>query len=89
MKPLTSNFIFSAEQIIESNLNLQSIQRSLKNDFGILNPTLKIFSNPNFVKNYQCWDESKKNKFIKTIGGQAAYKKIKSFLEKIENKENI
>jgi len=89
MKPTKLSFVFSAEQIIESNLNLQSIQRSLKNDFGILNPTLKIFSNPNFVKNYQCWDENKKNKFIKTIGGPASYKKIKSFLEKIENKETI
>jgi hypothetical protein len=89
MKTKKLNFTFSAEQIIESNLNLQSIQRSLKQEFGILNANIKIFSNPNFIKNYQFWDENKKNKFIKTIGGAVAYKKIKNFLENLDNKENI
>lgn len=89
MKAKKLNFTFSTEQIIESNLNLQSIQRSLKQEFGILNANIKIFSNQNFIKNYQFWDEDKKNKFIKTIGGAGSYKKIKNFLENLENKENI
>lgn len=79
------NYNFSIDQIIESNLNIQSIQKSLKDNFGILKPNLTIFKNPNFIKNYISWNEEKKHRFIKTIGGVVYYGKVKNYLNTIIN----
>ena len=91
MKTKKLNYNFSIDQIIEGNLSIQSIQKNLKDNFGILKPSVTIFKNPNFIKNYRNWDESKKHQFIKTIGGVVYYGKIKKYLNDIieNNGENI
>jgi hypothetical protein len=85
MKNKKLNYNFPISQIIEGNLSTQSIQKSLKDNFGILKPSLISFKNPNFIKNYQNWDEDKKSKFIKTIGGVVYYGKIKNYLQDLIN----
>lgn len=83
MKPKKINYSFSIDQIIEGNLSVQSIQKSLKDNFGILKPSVTIFKNPNFIKSYKNWDENKRHEFIKTIGGVVYYGKIKKYLNEI------
>lgn len=75
------------EKIIQSNLSVQSIQRSLTKDFGIKNPNYSNLTNFNFLKFYDSWNEEKRNKFIKTIGGVVYFSKIKNFLEKLEREQ--
>jgi len=83
MKSKKLNYNFPIDEIIEGNLSIQSIQKSLKDNFGILKPTLTTFRNPNFIKNYQNWNDEKKHNFIKTIGGVVYYGKIKSYLNSL------
>ena len=83
MKAKKLNYNFPISQIIEGNLSTQSIQKSLKDNFGILKPSLTIFKNPKFIKNYQSWNDEKKHKFIKTIGGVVYYGKIKNYLQEL------
>jgi len=90
MRSRKINYNFPVDKIIEGNLSIQSIQKSLKDNFGILKPSLTIFKNPNFINNYKNWDEGKKHQFIKTIGGVVYYGKIKKYLNDIiNNGENI
>lgn len=81
-------FKFSEEAVIRNNLELQSIQRSLK-EYGVLRPTFEVVTNPNFLsKNYDRWDKEKQNKFISLLGGRVQFKKVKKYIESIErNKE--
>lgn len=83
MKIKKINYNFNIDEIIESNLAVQTIQKNLKNNFGILKPSINTFKNPNFIKNYKYWDADKKHKFIKTIGGVVYYGKIKNYLEEL------
>ena len=86
MKSKRLNYNFSIDEIIEGNLSVQSIRKSLKDNFGILNPDLIALKKINFIKNYKNWDNEKKHKFIKTIGGVVYYGKIKDYLNNlIEN----
>lgn len=85
MKSKKINYNFSAIQIIEDNLGVQSIQNLLKKDFGINSSNPSFFNNPNFIKNYKSWTEEKKSKFIKTIGGVVYFKKVKNYLDDIIN----
>jgi hypothetical protein len=68
-------------------LSVQSIQRSLTKDFGIKNPNYSNLTNSNFLKFYDSWNEEKRNKFIKTIGGVVYFSKIKNFLQKLEREQ--
>ena len=81
-------FKFSEESVIRNNLELQSIQRSLK-EYGVLKPTFEVVTNPNFLStNYDRWDKEKQNKFISLLGGRVKFKKVKKYIESIErNKE--
>lgn len=83
MKIKKINYNFSIDQIIENSLSVQSIQKNLKDKFGISNPSLTIFKNPNFIKSYRDWNDDKKHLFIKTIGGVVYYGKIKKYLNEI------
>ena len=85
MKLKKLNYNFPIDEIIEGNLSVQSIQKSLKDNFGISKPTLTTFKNLNFIKNYQHWDEDKKHRFIKTIGGVVYYGKVKNYLDDLIN----
>jgi hypothetical protein len=75
--------IFNADQIIISNLDLQSTQRSLQKEFGVSSVNYSVVTGPNFLKQYDLWDSEKKNKFIKTIGGVVHFKKVKEFIDKL------
>ena len=81
-------FKFSEEAVIRNNLELQTIQRSLK-EYGVLKPTFEVVTNPNFLsRNYDRWDKEKQNKFISLLGGRVQFKKVKKYIESIErNKE--
>lgn len=81
-------FKYSEESVIRNNLELQTIQRSLK-EYGVLKPTFEVVTNPNFLsKNYDRWDKEKQNKFISLLGGRVQFKKVKKYIESIErNKE--
>lgn len=83
MKIKKINYNFSIDQIIENSLSVQSIQKNLKDKFGISNPNVTIFKNPNFIKSYRAWNDDKKHLFIKTIGGVVYYGKIKKYLTEI------
>lgn len=85
MKNKKLNYSFPIDVIIEGNLSVQSIQKSLKDNFGILKPSLLTLKNPNFIKNYKNWDDNKKHQFIKTIGGVVYYGKIKNYLQNLIN----
>lgn len=82
-------FKYTEESIIKNNLELQSIQRSLK-DYGILKPTFDVVTSPNFLtKNYDRWTKEKQNNFLFLLGGRVHLKKVKQYIESIErNKEN-
>jgi len=81
-------FKYSEEAVIRNNLELQTIQRSLK-EYGVLKPTFEVVTNPNFLsRNYDRWDKEKQNKFISLLGGRVQFKKVKKYIESIErNKE--
>ena len=81
-------FKYSEEAVIRNNLEMQTIQRSLK-EYGVLKPTFEVVTNPNFLsKNYDRWDKDKQNKFISLLGGRVQFKKVKKYIESIErNKE--
>jgi len=81
-------FKFSEEAVIRNNLELQTIQRSLK-EYGVLKPAFEVVTNPSFLsKNYDKWNKEKQNKFISLLGGRVQFKKIKKYIESIErNKE--
>lgn len=90
MKTKRLNYNFPIDQIIENNLSTQAIQKNLKDNFGILTPTLVTFKKPNFLKSYQRWDDNKKHEFIKTIGGVVYYGKIKNYMQQlIDNGEKV
>lgn len=89
MKFKKINYNFSAAQIIENNLQVQTIQNCLKKDFGISSSNITFFKNPNFIKNYISWPEDKKAKFIKTIGGVVYFKKIKNYINNLINGDKL
>ena len=81
------HFKYSEEDIIKGNLDLQTIQRSLRS-YGVLKPTFEVITSQNFLKNvYDNWDEEKRKNFINLLGGRAQFKKIKNYIESIERKQ--
>ena len=84
MKIKKTNYKFPIAQVIEDNLTLPSIKKSISEDFGIKNCSINIFKNSKFIAMYNNWDEDKKNKFTKTIGGIVYFKKIKEYINSLE-----
>lgn len=77
-------FKYSEEAVIRNNLELQTIQRSLK-EYGVLKPTFEVITNPNFLsKTYDRWNAEKQNSFISLLGGRVQFRKIKKYIESIE-----
>lgn len=72
---------FKIEDVIKANLDTQSVQRTLKNKFGLLKSSFDIVFNDKYLSYYKTWPEEKKKEFIATIGGKANFKKTKFFLE--------
>lgn len=73
-------FNYDIEDVIKSNLSLQSISRTLQSDFGFKNLEFNNVIGRS-LKCYQAWPQDKKDRFIKTIGGKANFKKTKAYLE--------
>lgn len=73
-------FNYDIEDVIKSNLSLQSISRTLESDFGFKNLEFNNVIDKG-VRYYQTWPQDKKDRFIKTIGGKANFKKTKAYLE--------
>lgn len=77
---------YSIEDVIKANLEIQSVQRTLKEKFGLLKSSFDVLTNDRYISNYLRWPDEKKKEFIVTIGGKVNFKKTKSFIEeKIQN----
>jgi hypothetical protein len=77
---------YSIEDVIKANLETQSVQKTLKEKFGLLKSSFDVLTNSRYISNYLVWPEDKKKEFILTIGGKVNFKKTKSFIEeKIQN----
>jgi len=72
---------YNIEDIIKANLDAQSVQRVLRNKFGLLKSSFEVLTNSKYISNYLGWPEEKKKEFIITIGGKVNFKKTKYFIE--------
>jgi hypothetical protein len=81
-------FNFPAQSIIEANLNLQTVQRSLSQEYKIYSPKLETLVSDKFISMYRNWDEKRKENFVKTIAGKLNFKKVKSFFDEKQEKVN-
>lgn len=71
--------MINIELIIKQRLGLQSTIKALE---GMkIQPNFNKIISPEFSKEYKSWDESKKNKFIITIGGKTNFNITRNFLE--------
>lgn len=76
-------FNYSPEAIIGANLEMQTIQRDLKFNFGFNSLKVEEINSPKVLNKYLNWDDQKKKDFIIKIGGKANFKKTKSFIESL------
>jgi hypothetical protein len=81
MKRNKNIFIFNIKDVIQANLSLQTVQRNLKQNFGLNNYDIKTVLNEKYINIYKSWDEEKRKLFISTIGGKANFSKTKCFIE--------
>ena len=72
---------YNVEDVIKANLETQSVQRALKEKFGLLKSSFDVLTNTRYMSNYSTWPEEKRKEFIITIGGKVNFKKTKSFIE--------
>jgi hypothetical protein len=72
---------YNIEDVIKANLETQSVQRALKEKFGLLKSSFDVLINTKYISNYIKWPEDKQKDFIVTIGGKVNFKKTKSFIE--------
>jgi len=82
------SFNFPAQSIIEANLNLQSIQRALSQEYKIYSPKLETLTSDKFISIYKTWDIKRKEDFVRTIAGKLNFKKVKSFFDEKQEKVN-
>lgn len=76
-------FAFNIESIIEGNLALQTVTRTLQNEYKIYNPNLKLLTSEKFIKNYNSWPGSKKENFVRLVAGKANFRKGQSYFTNI------
>lgn len=74
-------FDFPAQIIIENNLGLQSIQRTLSRDYKIYTPKLETLTSNKFISIYSAWDTKRKEDFVRTVAGKINFKKVKTFFD--------
>jgi hypothetical protein len=72
---------YNIESVIKANLETQSVQRALKDNFGLLKTSYEILTDKRYISNYLIWPEDKKKQFILTIGGKVNFKRTKNFIE--------
>jgi hypothetical protein len=85
MKKTSLNF--NINQVIEANLAMPSIQRTLKNEFKIFNFNFSTITSEKFINNYKTWPIQKKEEFYRTLGGNVFSKKVQYLLENINKNE--
>lgn len=81
-------FNFPVQSIIEANLNLQTIQRTLSQEYKIYSPKLETLVSDKFICMYKTWDEKRKEDFVKTIAGKLNFKKVKNFFDEKTGETN-
>jgi len=93
MKKNNFQLKFNPKEIIESNLTLPSIQKTLVSEYKIFKPEAKVILSNNFLSYFKTWQDSKKDSFIKLISGKVNFYKVKKFFIEIgaynENKNTI
>jgi len=72
MKP---KLLFPIETVIEGNLGLQTVNRTLQNDYKIYNPNVKLFTTEKFISSFNNWSNNKKENFIRLVAGKANFRK--------------
>jgi len=72
---------YNIEDVIKANLETQSVQRALKEKFGLIKSSFDVLTNLRYISNYTKWPEEKRKEFILTIGGKVNFKKNKYFIE--------
>ena len=72
---------YNIESVIKANLETQSVQRALKDNFGLLKTSYEILTDKRYISNYLIWPEDKKKQFILTICGKVNFKITKNFIE--------
>jgi len=81
MKKNKNILIFKIQDVIQANLALQTVQRNLKQNFGLNNYSIETILNEKYINAFKSWDEEKQKLFISTIGGKANFYKTKCFIE--------
>lgn len=77
---------YSIEEVIKANLDTQTVQKTLREKFGLLKSSFDVLTNSRYISNYLKWPEQKRNEFLVTIGGRVNFKKAKFYIEgKIQN----
>lgn len=74
---------FKVDQVIQANLEMPSVQKTLKDDFKIFNFCYSTIKSDKFLNLYKNWPTSKKDYFCRTIGGKVFSRKVQSLLESI------
>jgi hypothetical protein len=75
------NFNYPIEELLSTTLSLQTIQKTLQNEFRIKYIDFNSFIGSKTLQNLKYWDLDKQNKFIRTIGGVKNFNKTKEFLK--------
>jgi hypothetical protein len=77
MKKKNLQFKFNPKEIIESNLTLPSIQKTLVSEYKIFKPEAKVIFGDHFLNYFKTWQDAKKDSFIKLISGKVNFHKVK------------
>jgi hypothetical protein len=75
------NFNYPIEDLLSTTLSLQTIQKTLQNEFKIKYIDFNSFIENKFLQNLKYWEQHKQNKFIRIIGGVKNFNKTKEFLK--------
>jgi len=75
------NFNYPIEDLLSTTLSLQTIQKTLQNEFRIKYIDFNSFIVNKSLQNLKYWEQDKQNRFIRIIGGVKNFNKTKEFLK--------
>lgn len=75
------NFNYPIEDLLSTTLSLQTIQKTLQNEFRIKYIDFNSFIANKSLQNLKYWEQDKQNRFIRIIGGVKNFNKTKEFLK--------
>lgn len=73
------NFNYPIEDLLSTTLSLQTIQKTLQNEFRIKYIDFNSFIANKSLQNLKYWEQDKQNRFIRIIGGLKTLIKQKNF----------